>query len=84
MNPPRFLKQLRNTSVQGLIRALERDGFSYQGRRGATRLYRHLDGRRALIHFHHGGDTLPIGSLRAVLRATMWDEAALRRLKLIK
>ena len=50
---------LRNTPVRDLIRAIERDGFSLD-RAGTTgaRIYRHPDGRRAVIHFHHGKDTL--------------------------
>jgi predicted RNA binding protein YcfA (HicA-like mRNA interferase family) len=81
--PPHLLQQLRNTSVQDLIRALERDGFSYRRRRGAGRVYRHPDGRRTVMHYHHAGDTLPLGTLRNVLHATRWTAEDLRRLNLI-
>ncbi|MBI2821559.1 MAG: type II toxin-antitoxin system HicA family toxin [Acidobacteria bacterium] len=62
---------------------MERDGFSYQKKKGSDRLYRHPDGRRAVIHYHHPSDTLPIGTLRNVLEGTRWSEDDLRRLDLI-
>lgn len=83
MISPHLLQQLRNTSVQTLMRALERDGFTYRRTRGAGRVYRHSDGRRVVMHYHHGSDTLPIGTLRNVLEATGWAEGDLRRLDLI-
>lgn len=67
MIPPHLLQQLRNTSVQSLIRALEGDGFTYRRRKGSARVYRHPDGRRTVIHYHRGRDTLPVGTLRSVL-----------------
>ena len=78
------LDQLRNTPVRRLVRALERDGFTFQRKKGSGRLYRHPDGRRTVIHYHHSGDTLPLGTLRSVLEATRWIEADLKRLKLVK
>jgi predicted RNA binding protein YcfA (HicA-like mRNA interferase family) len=83
MIPPHLLQQLRNTPVRELVRALERDGFTFRRRRGAGRLYRHPDGRRALIHYHSSSDTLPIGTLRNVLAGTRWTEDDLRRLDLL-
>jgi len=83
MIPPHLIQQLRNTPVRELIRALERDGFAFRRRQGSGRLYRHPDGRRALVHYHHSGDILPIGTLREVLRGTCWAEEDLRRLDLL-
>jgi predicted RNA binding protein YcfA (HicA-like mRNA interferase family) len=83
MIPPQVLQQLRNTPVRELISALERDGFIYRRLKGAGRVYRHPDGRRVVIHYHHSSDTLPIGTLRNVLRGTCWAEIDLRRLGLI-
>lgn len=83
MIPPRLIQQLRNTSVQELLHALERDGFTYRRTRGSGRVYRHPDGRRTVIHYHHGGDTLPIGTLRSVLAGTRWTEEDLTRLGLM-
>ena len=62
-----LLQQLRNTSVRELIQALERDGFTFRRTRGAGRVYRHPDGRRAVIHYHHARDTLPLGTLEVSL-----------------
>jgi predicted RNA binding protein YcfA (HicA-like mRNA interferase family) len=75
--------RLRNTSVRELIRALEQDGFKYKRRKGSQRVYRHLDGRRVVIHFHHSKDTLPPGTLKSFLSGTKWNEDDLKRLKLI-
>ena len=83
MIPPDVLQQVRNTPVRALISALERDGFIYRRLRGAGRVYRHPDGRRVVIHYHHPSDTLPIGTLRNVLRGARWTEIDLRRLGLI-
>jgi len=46
-------------------------------------VYRHADGRRVVIHYHHGGDTLPLGTLRNVLAGARWTEADLGRLGLL-
>jgi predicted RNA binding protein YcfA (HicA-like mRNA interferase family) len=83
MIPPHLLQQLRNTSVQELVHALERDGFSYRRTRGAGQVYRHPDGRRTVIHYHRASDTLPMGTLRNVLAGAGWTEDDLRRLGLI-
>lgn len=78
-----MIEQLRNVAVRKLIRALESDGFVYRRLKGSQRVYRHSDGRRVVIHYHHGGDTLPVGTLRQILAVTNWNEEALRRLGLI-
>jgi len=83
MIPPPLWEQLRNTPVRKLIRALEHDGFRYKRRKGVARVYRHPDGRRVSIHYHHGGDTLPLGTLRQVIEATSWTKDDLRRLDLL-
>ena len=79
----RLAHLLRNTPVRELIRALERDGFSLD-RSGTTgaRIYRHADGRRVVIHYHHGGDTLTRKTLRSILGSLRWTEADLERLGL--
>ena len=83
MIPPHLFERLRNLPVRKIIRALERDGFAYRKKKGAGRLYRHADGRRAVIHYHHGNDTLPAGTLRSVLEGTRWSEQDLKRLELL-
>jgi predicted RNA binding protein YcfA (HicA-like mRNA interferase family) len=79
-----MIEELRNVAVRKLVRALEHDGFVYRRRKGSQRLYRHPDGRRIVLHYHHGGDTLPIGTLKQVLAASGWNEKDLRRLGLVK
>jgi predicted RNA binding protein YcfA (HicA-like mRNA interferase family) len=78
-----LLQRLRNIPVRELIGALERDGFVYRRAKGSGRVYRHPDGRRAVVHYHHGGDTLPLGTLRNVLTGTRWTDADLERLGLL-
>jgi predicted RNA binding protein YcfA (HicA-like mRNA interferase family) len=79
-----MIEGLRNVPVRKLIRALERDGFLYRRAKGSQRVYRHPDGRRTVIHYHHGGDTLPVGTLKQIIDATRWTEEDVRRLGLIK
>lgn len=81
--PQDLARQLRNTPVRELVRALERDGFSYRRTRGSSRVYRHPDGRRTVIHYHRSNDTLPLGTLQSVLSGTRWTNADLERLRLI-
>jgi predicted RNA binding protein YcfA (HicA-like mRNA interferase family) len=81
--PSHSFERLRNLPVRKIIRALERDGFAYRKKKGAGRLYRHPDGRRAVIHYHHGSDTLPDGTLRSVLEGTRWTEEDAKRLELL-
>jgi len=78
-----MIPKLKNTHVRELIRALERDGFQYRRRKGSQRVYRHPDGRRVVIHYHHAKDTLPSGTLKSFLDGTRWDEDDLRRLGLV-
>lgn len=78
---------LKNTPVQEIIHALERDNF-YLRRETRTggRIYVNRDDntRRVVIHYHHGNDTLTRKTLKNVLEATHWIEEDLKRLKLIK
>lgn len=75
---------LRNTPVRELMKALERDGFLLErSTRTGGHIFRHPDGRMAMLHFHHGSDTLTRKTLRTFLERTQWTEEDLRRLKLI-
>ena len=78
-----MIHKLKNTSVRELIKALEQDGFEYKRRKGSQRVYRHPDGRRVVIHYHHAKDTLPPGTLQSFLIGTKWDGNDLKRLGLI-
>ncbi|MCH7801210.1 MAG: type II toxin-antitoxin system HicA family toxin [Chloroflexi bacterium] len=81
--PPDLIRRLRNTPVRELIRALERDGFMYRRAKGSGRVYRHEDGRRAVIHYHRPSDTLPLGTLRSVIAGTQWSQCDIERLGLL-
>jgi len=78
-----MISKLKNTPIRDLIRALEKDGFQYTRRKGSQRVYRHPDGRRVVVHYHHTKDTLPPGTLRSFIQGTKWDEADLKHLNLI-
>ena len=81
--PADLVRRLRNTPVRELVRALESDGFTFRRSRGSSRVYRHDDGRRTVIHYHRSSDTLPIGTLRSVLSGTRWTRDDVERLGLI-
>ena len=81
--PPDLIRLLRNTPVREIVRALERDGFTYRRTRGSSRVYRHPDGRRVVVHYHRSNDTLPFGTLRAILNSSRWTPDDIERLGLI-
>jgi predicted RNA binding protein YcfA (HicA-like mRNA interferase family) len=81
-HPP--IRRLRNVSTRRMVRALERDGFSFVDRQGSQRVYHHQDGRFVVIHYHRASATLPPYVLRNFLIGTRWTEGDLKRLKLIK
>ena len=57
-------------------------GFQYRRRKGSQRVYRHHDGRRVVIHYHHVKDTLPPDTLKNFSEGTKWGENDLIRLRL--
>lgn len=79
-----MIEGLRSLPVRKLVQALEREGFVFRRVKGSQRLYRHPDGRRVVLHYHHGRDTLPIGTLKQIIEAARWTQDDLRRLGLIK
>ncbi|MXY45236.1 MAG: addiction module toxin, HicA family [Dehalococcoidia bacterium] len=80
---PDLFRRLRTVTARSLVRALERDGFTYRRRKGSGRVYRNEDGRRVVLHYHGSSDTFPVGTLRSMLKAAQWTEDDLRRLRLI-
>jgi predicted RNA binding protein YcfA (HicA-like mRNA interferase family) len=76
-------QQLKGKTCEEVMAALERDGFSNEGRRGAVQAYRHSDGRRAVVHYHPK-KTYGANLLKNLIEDIGWSEADLRRLKLIK
>lgn len=83
--PKHIWRQIKNTTCQDLVRALERDGFKlYPERKGAVRLYIHPDGRQVTIHWHPHKTYRP-GLLKKLLEDVGWTTADdLRRVGLIK
>ena len=78
------LALLLNIPIRRLIRALEREGFQFTGRKGSQRIYRHADSRRVIIHYHRGNRPLTPIEIQHFLIGTRWTEDDLRRLGLIK
>ncbi|MCH8064012.1 MAG: type II toxin-antitoxin system HicA family toxin [Chloroflexi bacterium] len=65
--------------------ALLRDGFSLRSQRGSHQRYRHPDGRKVTVAFHHLSDTFRRKTLRAMIRdQAQWTEDGLKRLGLVK
>lgn len=77
--------KLRSLTVRKLMSALRKDGFELRKKKGATRLFRHADGRRVTIHEHRPGQELKIGTLQEIIEnEARWSEDDLTRLNLLK
>jgi predicted RNA binding protein YcfA (HicA-like mRNA interferase family) len=78
-------RQLRSVSAREIINALIRDGFEFSNQRGSHQRYRHADGRRVTVTFHHPGETFALGTLRSMIeRQARWNRDDLLRLKLLR
>jgi predicted RNA binding protein YcfA (HicA-like mRNA interferase family) len=76
--------RLRSVTARQLASALSADGFQVQRQKGSHRHYRHPDGRRVTLSFHHSSDTFRLGTLRSIVELqARWSEQDLVRLKLI-
>jgi predicted RNA binding protein YcfA (HicA-like mRNA interferase family) len=75
---------LRSLTARELISALIRDGFFLRSQEGSHQRYRHPDGRRVTVSFHHPRDTFKPKTLRRMIaEQARWTEEDLRRLRLI-
>ena len=74
----------RGITARQLIRALHADGFQLTRTRGSHRIYRHPDGRRAVVAYYRLGDTFPIGTLKAMIDDIGWTDEDLARLNLVR
>jgi predicted RNA binding protein YcfA (HicA-like mRNA interferase family) len=75
---------LRSLTARELISALIRDGFCLRSQTGSHQRYRHSDGRRVTVSFHHPSDTFRPKTLRRMLAdQARWTAEDLRRLGLI-
>lgn len=81
--PEPIWSQLKGKSADELVKALVRDGWILDKRRGSIRVYRHSDGRHVAIHYHPNKTHGP-ALLKALLKDIGWSVDDMRRLKLIK
>jgi predicted RNA binding protein YcfA (HicA-like mRNA interferase family) len=76
--------RLRSLTAREIIAALIRDGFLLRSQSGSHQRYRHSDGRRVTVSFHHPRDTFPPKTLRSIIQDQAgWTEADLERLGLL-
>ena len=76
--------RLRFLTAREVISALIRDGFFRRSQSGSHQRYRHPDGRRVTISFHHPGETFRPKTLRSIIEdQARWAEEDLRRLGLL-
>ena len=83
--PQHVWNQIKGLTADDLRKALERDGFTAEGKRGAT-LGFYKPGpppKRIVIHYHPN-KTYGAKLLTALIVDAGWTEADLRRLKLIE
>ncbi len=77
-------KQLKALTCDEIIAALKKDGWLFEGAKGAVHAYRHPDGRRVTVHRHPSGDGYRPNLLKALLEDTGWTLEDMKRVKLIK
>jgi predicted RNA binding protein YcfA (HicA-like mRNA interferase family) len=77
--------RFRSVTARQLVSALLTDGFQLQRQKGSHRHYRHSDGRRVTVSFHHSSDTFRPGTLRSIIELqARWTENDLARVGLIE
>lgn len=74
----------KNITARRLVNALKRDGFQLTTGRKGVLIFRHPDGRKVEVHFHHAGQTFPPKTLKAMLDDAGWTLEDLHCLKLMK
>lgn len=73
----------KNITTFKIVRALERDGFRKTTEGTGHVIYRHPDGRKVQISFHHPGDCVRPKTLKLIMHQARWLPEDLKRLKLI-
>ena len=77
--------KLRSLTVRELINALLKDGFYLHQQSGSHRHYKHQDGRRVTVSFHHSSDKFSIKILQIMIEdQAKWTEEDLIRLNILK
>jgi predicted RNA binding protein YcfA (HicA-like mRNA interferase family) len=75
--------RLRTITARQMTAALVADGFRLHRQKGSHRHYRHPDGRRVTVSFHHSAGTFPIGTLKSMIETqAQWTPADIARLGL--
>ena len=80
--PAHIWDQLKNITVDELLKALERDGWKLRKGRGSRRVYRKSP-RVVAIHYHPC-KTFDPKMLQMLFKDIGWNESDLYRLKLVK
>lgn len=76
--------KLRSLTAKEIISALIKDGFYLERQSGSHQQFRHQDGRRVTVSFHHPNDTFPLKTLKSMIeKQSKWTYKDLKRLKLI-
>ncbi len=84
--PGQFLKHL-DLVKRGILNEEEfiKANESIRSQRGSHQRYRHSDGRKVNVAFHHLSDTFTRKTLRAMIQyQAQWTEDGLKRLGLVK
>ena len=71
---------ISNVKARILIKALEKDGFELRRTSGSHRVYKHQDGKRIVVAYHHLGETIPSGTLASIITEAEWSDEDLTRL----
>jgi len=76
---------LKSLTARELIKALIRDNFYLDRQSGSHQQYRHPDGRRVTMLFHHPGETFTPKTLKSIIeKQAKWNKEDLIRLGLLK
>ncbi len=81
--PPHIWDQLKNLTKGDLIKALEKDGWQCDSKKGAEQVFWNPDGRRVSVHYHVK-TTFGPNLLKNLLKDIGWTQDDFVRLKLIK
>lgn len=83
--PRHVWDQVKNLTAEDLKRALERDGWVCEGKSGAVLAFtKQASVRRRVTVHYHPGKSYGAKLLQGLLDDIGWNDADLKRLKLIK
>jgi len=73
----------KNITTLKIVHALGRDGFHKTTEGTGHVIYRHPDGRKVQVSFHHPGDRVRPKTLKLIMQQARWSPIDLKRLKLL-